>query len=64
MRASSSKSSNVASTGRRPTNSGISPNLSKSLRLDLAEQFAGLAVFGRIYLRAETDRCAAGHGRI
>src|SRR5580658_5565755 len=47
----SSRSSSVACTGRRPTNSGIRP----VLRLDLSKNLAGLAVLRRRHLGAKAD---------
>jgi hypothetical protein len=46
----------VARTGSRPTNFGDEAVLQQILRRDLAEDFAGAAVFRRDYLSAEADR--------
>src|SRR3954454_13210895 len=52
----SSRSSSVATTGNRPTNSGISPYFKRVLGLDLAQNFAGATIFRGHYLGAEADR--------
>ena len=53
--ASSSSSSSVATTGSRPTNSGIIPNLQQVLGLDLAQHLADLALLLGLDLGAEAD---------
>src|SRR5215471_16323806 len=55
LREGSSRSSSVATTGSRPTNSGIRPYFQEVLRLDLAENFARLAILRRQHLGAEAD---------
>jgi len=49
----------VATTGRRPTNSGIRAVFQQIFRLDVTEDFAGPAIFRRQHLGGEADRCRA-----
>ncbi len=54
--ASSSRSSSVATTGSRPTNSGMSPNLSRSSGSSLLQDLPGFALFRSAHLGTEADR--------
>src|SRR5437588_3454400 len=56
FREGSSRSSSVATTGSRPTNSGIRPYFKRSSHRDLTENFTGSTVLRRNYLGAEADR--------
>ena len=58
-----SRSSSVAMTGRRPTNSGIRPYLSRPSGSTVAEDLTLLSILGRDDLGAEADRArpAARH---
>src|SRR6266516_3833279 len=55
LREGSSRSSSVATTGSRPTNSGIRPYLKRSSGAT-SQNFAGLAILRRQDLGAEADR--------
>ena len=55
----SSRSVKVATTGSRPTNSGIRPNFKQIVGLDLAQELAGLALVRPVDLGAEAHRARA-----
>ncbi len=62
-KASSSRSSSVARTGKRPTNSGIRSKLQQIFRLTPVRTFTGIPIVRALHIGTETNARSLDRGR-